>query len=228
MVRMVMCLVLAFVTSVHAMDTDGDERKTAHGHGDECKTVKPLHIEKSLHSMRDVLSKSFRGGVERDASLHFDKLTQEEKNDELLHACNTLNGDLLNKALAAGAQVNCIDQHGWTPLFLLCGKKEAKVALVEKLLEAGAKVNVADVHRTTPLYAALFNGHAALVKLLLEYRAKLPAEYKAINLMNGHEKRTYFHLDITSQNIESIRKVIEFDKKGRLDYKVGSSICSIQ
>ena len=78
-------------------------------------------------------------------------------------------GDLaaVRRALAAGADVDALDQgpDGVTPLHLAAALGNVPVILA--LLEAGASVDAAsDYHRFTPLHYAAKGGRAAAVAAL--------------------------------------------------------------
>jgi ankyrin repeat protein len=69
--------------------------------------------------------------------------------------------------LAAGADINSIDNKGRTALHLALHMSEARMA--EVLLEHGAKVNTSDFDGTTPLLTALrFELNPALVQTLID------------------------------------------------------------
>lgn len=67
---------------------------------------------KSLHSMRDMLSSSMFLGSELDVTT----LSQDQKNYELLSACAASDKNTAGDLLEAGAHINCVDEHSWTPL----------------------------------------------------------------------------------------------------------------
>lgn len=85
--------------------------------------------------------------------------------DELLWAVK--NGDLEQiKVLAAKVDVNNEWMNGRLAIHHAADYGQAEV--IAYLVEAGAKVNVDDKHGISPLLAAVFEGHADCVKLLLQ------------------------------------------------------------
>ena len=74
--------------------------------------------------------------------------------------------DGLNRALAAGADVNARDGRGWTALMHAANK--GYVLLVEPLLAAKANPNLRAADGATPLFMAAVHGHTETVVLLME------------------------------------------------------------
>jgi ankyrin repeat protein len=72
---------------------------------------------------------------------------------------------LVDLALAAGADVNAVDEAGRTPLLVAALAKEWD--LVQALLGAGADPNIASTTGVTPLMAAAAHGHLPTVKSLI-------------------------------------------------------------
>ena len=65
-----------------------------------------------------------------------------------------------------GADVNAIDDTGWTPLIIASSTKNVDV--VRLLIENGADVNHIDNEGTTPISIALSNGNIEIVRSLIE------------------------------------------------------------
>jgi len=51
-----------------------------------------------------------------------------------------------------GADINKIDNHGWTPLYIACQK--GHITVVKYLVENGANINEGNNNGATPLYIA--------------------------------------------------------------------------
>jgi hypothetical protein len=72
--------------------------------------------------------------------------------------------EALRVLLSHGADVNALDEAGWSPLMYAMGGGHADV--VQLLLEAGADVNITAVDGATAIQLAQDNGHNHIVELL--------------------------------------------------------------
>ncbi len=127
-----------------------------------------------------------------------------EMKDELLRAYAT-QGDMaqIKQMIAMGANINCADEWGLTPLFNAAahGHSDCVKLLLEAgadiaasdsvlaiaagsgnpecvriLIEAGADVNLTTGnYKWTPLHFAAFNGHCECIKLLIAKKAEINA-----------------------------------------------------
>jgi len=95
--------------------------------------------------------------------------------------------DLLEAEIAAGADVNNLEEHGRTALHFAAytgkltdpeGNQVKTTALVKALIDAGADVNVADKGGSTALHEATPNGNTEIAKLLIAAGANVAAENK--------------------------------------------------
>ena len=70
------------------------------------------------------------------------------------------------RLLAAGSNVNCQDDQGWTPLHFAAQSQSSQI--VKQLLVGGASVDLADGHGNTPLFRAVFSyeGDGATINML--------------------------------------------------------------
>ncbi len=73
--------------------------------------------------------------------------------------------DAVSRLVDAGAEMNCADRKGLTPLHLACMHGRAEVA--SRLLDAGAEVDRVDTHGVTSLHFACVNGHLEVASRLL-------------------------------------------------------------
>jgi uncharacterized protein len=85
---------------------------------------------------------------------------------KLIEAVKGGNLARIEELLAAGADVNQQDEHGWTPLNWAAGK--GHVAALQSLLNRGADVFKVGRDQRTPYKIALAAGHVEIVKLLSE------------------------------------------------------------
>jgi putative methionine-R-sulfoxide reductase with GAF domain len=67
--------------------------------------------------------------------------------------------------LKFGAEVDCLDSYGGTPL--VAAALNGEIECLEALIDASADVNHATTNLNTPLMKAALNGHVACVRILL-------------------------------------------------------------
>lgn len=91
----------------------------------------------------------------------------------LLLACENRNMHIVELLLAANADVEVVDESGYTPLIVAC--KKGTLSIVDMLLRANAQLSVANLDSFTPLMLASANGYANIVERLLEAKAKADA-----------------------------------------------------
>lgn len=87
---------------------------------------------------------------------------------------------VVNVLLDAGAEVDALNEMGWTPLFCAAYNPELDCGfapIVKRLIDAGANVNHRIHFGLTPLMLAAGGGEAAVCEVLLE----AGAEVKAVN-----------------------------------------------
>ena len=90
----------------------------------------------------------------------------------------------LQQALTAGADVNCCDESGVTPLMIAAGL--GRLDMVTALIEAGAQVNSANDDGLTAAMLADDAGHDAVVRLLVSLAVKRNAPRQApVNPSDG-------------------------------------------
>jgi ankyrin repeat protein len=87
----------------------------------------------------------------------------------LVAACRWLEG--VERLLAAGATVNCVDVHGQSPLYLACASGQEEIAAC--LLAAGAHPDGGGDPDHVPLLIAAQYGHAGCVRRLVDAGASL-------------------------------------------------------
>jgi lysophospholipase L1-like esterase len=94
-------------------------------------------------------------------------------NKSLLAAALHGNVQEIKKAMALGADVNCRDINGNTPLNMVA--KLSYFQLVEYFVDKGAEVNTANNEKITPLHYGVEYNNVKIVKLLLEKGANIDA-----------------------------------------------------
>lgn len=100
---------------------------------------------------------------------------QKKKNEALLKAVNNVDLKAIQKALRKGAEIDCKDDDGYTPLcraYIRDGNEE----IVSFLLENGADVNAQWTSRRTPLHNACIDGRDELVSIFLKNGANVKAK----------------------------------------------------
>jgi ankyrin repeat protein len=117
-------------------------------------------------------------------------------NDRLKEASYGGNWRDAEKALSNGADPNCVNKFGFTPLHNAAHRKS--IRLMHALLSKGALVNVGDDEGLTPLFHATYGGSLDAIKLLLAHNADIHARTK-----KGLSFITYI------QKAELLEKVID-------------------
>lgn len=82
------------------------------------------------------------------------------------------NGELIKKAIAAGAEVNAKDPAGRTPLMLAAGSEYFSPETIQLLIDSGAEVNARSAAGETALDFARRAGQAKVADLLVKAGAK--------------------------------------------------------
>lgn len=104
-------------------------------------------------------------------------LDQRKRNRDLMAAAYDGDEDSGVEALNEGADPNCTDQDGRSPLFLAAATD--CIGLLRLLIGKKADIDRRDDLGTTPLNIASFNGNAMVVKELLEAGTDVNARNKA-------------------------------------------------
>ncbi len=97
---------------------------------------------------------------------------------DLITAVKAGDIELVKKLLSAGADVNCRDDSGATPLMIAA--HAGSLPLVAQLLEQGADVNLGDEQGWAPLMKSVYNfemkhGHAEVTQALIDAGANIEA-----------------------------------------------------
>jgi ankyrin repeat protein len=79
------------------------------------------------------------------------------------------NKEILDACVSAGADINCQDFGGHTPLSIACLAKN--VSMVKELLECGADTNKPNSFGETPLHMACFSSSSEIIELLFKKNA---------------------------------------------------------
>jgi hypothetical protein len=97
-----------------------------------------------------------------------------ENNNALIDAVKAGNVPVVQNLISSGADVNCGDEQGWTPLNFAAGKGD--LPMVKLLVESGADVFKVGRDLRTPYMIALAAGRVSVVKYLREVEADYPGE----------------------------------------------------
>ena len=87
-------------------------------------------------------------------------------------AANSGHDHIVQYLIGRGADINAQTEGGATPLGLLATDSSHK-SVVHTLLDQGAAVNTPTLTDRTPLHAAAYYGFIEIVRLLLQYCAKV-------------------------------------------------------
>ena len=83
-----------------------------------------------------------------------------QNNAEFISAARTGDVNFLRASIIAGADVNVVDEKGYTPLIIACYNNQ--LAAAEVLLNAKADINKSDAGGNTALMGVCFKGYAAI------------------------------------------------------------------
>jgi uncharacterized protein len=97
--------------------------------------------------------------------------TTESSSKLLLSAVKRGDRFAIRKAIQSGADLNCEDTQGWTPLFHAAGKGDIKTMTL--ILDAGADVNHGVEKGFTALFSAVMSGSLDAVRALLSAGARV-------------------------------------------------------
>jgi hypothetical protein len=99
--------------------------------------------------------------------------TQDTLNRELCEACFEGNTKLVKKLIYQGADVNCYNESGYTPLFLSLSSGYPHIGdtkLIEILLENGANVYNEDTHFSVFIYMCnSYRTYSSLIPIVMKY-----------------------------------------------------------
>ena len=98
------------------------------------------------------------------------EITIEDLNNNLLKGASAgLSTDFLEKQIFYGADVNCVDTNGRTPLFLASiNQINRNIKNIDFLLSKGANINQDDKNNRTPLMEAINRQDVEMCKFLLK------------------------------------------------------------
>ena len=111
------------------------------------------------------------------------------------------NVGLIEWWVAAGADVNAVNDTGYPPLIFSIRVREIDVGVVETLLSLGADPDIRDKDDKSPLELAVHMRQSDKVKALLEYGASLDKTHQ--------DDRTLLHLAAKNCSIEAVQQMLE-------------------
>jgi ankyrin repeat protein len=124
---------------------------------------------------------------------------QAELDTLLLKAAQDGDTDTVSALIAAGANINAVNQHGDTPLILAAF--HGRTNTVSVLIAARANLNAADQYGNTALIFASLGGHTNIVSVLIAAGANLDAVNRHGNTAltfathGGHDEIAFRLLD---------------------------------
>jgi uncharacterized protein len=95
-------------------------------------------------------------------------------NKGLIDAAKNSDLSTARSLIDSGADVNCVDEQGWTPLNFAAGKGD--LPMVKLLAEKGADIFKVGRDNRTPYMIALAAGRVSVVKYLREAEDRYPGE----------------------------------------------------
>ena len=88
--------------------------------------------------------------------------------------------------LGHGANPNCADENGLTPLHLAIRSNKISTEFLRRLIDAGANINMEDGNHHTPLYEAITQGRNDAICLLLNHGAECEPHHQELERYLGH------------------------------------------
>jgi ankyrin repeat protein len=126
------------------------------------------------------------------------KLTPSSHDTALIYSAEQDNIEILNKLIAAGANINTQNKNGITPL--MEAAKQGNIEIINRLIAAGADINAKDNFNQTALIIAIFNRQYYTAKKLLEYNPDVHVVTKngntALTLIAGRSLNNNFTDDL--------------------------------
>ena len=91
-----------------------------------------------------------------------------------MYACYGGMEDIANKIIDKGADINCANIYGDTPLLFVCSNGMESIA--NKLIEKGVDINCVNIYGDTPLLFACDRGMKSTVKMLIDRGVNIDTE----------------------------------------------------
>lgn len=124
----------------------------------------------------------------------------ESWNKKLLSAAVTGDNNSVDECVSHGAQINCRDKSGWTPLHMAACRGHAET--INLLISKGAVIDSKDNRGWTPLHRAAYWGNTDTVVLLMSTGA-------VIDITDKFGKTPY---DVG--NVQSREGIDEYQRRG--------------
>lgn len=132
------------------------------------------HSDSELNKSRDAYKKKLNvafkakhlmNRLSRTQYAQLKKSLRSLKHSKVLIAAAQNNVEVVTNQLNSGANPNCADMHGRSPLHLAASK--GYIDIVKLLLEKGADPNIQDKLKNTPLHLAACSHNFQIISLLL-------------------------------------------------------------
>ncbi len=107
------------------------------------------------------------------------------KGEELLEACGSKDAAEALLLIGEGADPDCVDDRGWSPLIFASYEEELD-GVAARLIAAGAKLDLVNNDGDTALISACLFGRVALALLLVKAGA-------ALDIVSGDDGHTALH-----------------------------------
>ena len=131
-------------------------------------------------------------------------------NEQLIDSCKEGNIEEVESLIKKGAEVNAVDDYGFTALMHASRHGNTKIAKL--LINKGADVNVDDIGGWTALMHASYEGNTKIAKLLIDNGADVNANVDDVNanvddvIIYGD---TSLRIAVENQEIEIIKLLIK-------------------
>lgn len=129
------------------------------------------------------------------------------------------NMEVFEKLIELGADINCQDWVGWTPLHhcLSTSRNDYTFKMAEKLLEAGANANIQNRFKETALFQPCIKKDLKAIDLLIKYKADPTLkDFQGVSVLNNMDVEVLTHLRVADKDRT---KRVRDEAKDKTDFK---------
>ena len=129
--------------------------------------VELLQKNSRHNKLNDVIDKK-ENLNETEVTNLINKLSPDSLDTALIYSAEKGNVEILNRLIAAGANINAQNERGFTPLIIAAA--QGNIEIIDILVKAEANINTKNEYNSTALIKAIAMGEYAAAKKLLEHQ----------------------------------------------------------